>query len=69
MQEMFSITCSTRWVGIMRGRAARFCFALQFGNPLLQLLNHRLKLGDDGNENIAVDGGQLNFNIHALYMT
>ena len=49
-------------------RAARFYLALQFGNLLLQLLNHRLKLGDDDNENNAVDGGQVNFSTHALYM-
>ena len=51
------------------GRAVRFRLALQFGNPPLQPLNHRLQLGDDGNQNIAVGGGQVNFSIHALYMT
>ena len=57
-------------------RAARFRLAFQFGNPPLQPLNHPLlfqngglQLGDDGNENIAVDGGEVNFSIHALYMT
>ena len=50
-------------------RAARFRLAFQFGNPPRQPLNHRLCLGDDGNEDIAVDGGQVHFSIHALYMT
>ena len=58
------------------GRAARFRLAFQFGNPPLQPLNHHLQLGndrlllhDDGNQHIAVDGGEVNFSIHALYMT
>ena len=58
------------------GRAARFRPAFQFGNPPLQPLNHHLQLGndrlllhDDGNQHIAVDGGEVNFSIHALYMT
>ena len=57
-------------------RAARFRLAFQFGNPPLQPLNHPLlfqngglQLGDDGNQHIAVDGGEVNFSIHALYMT
>ena len=56
--------------------AARFGPALQFGNPPLQPLNHCLQLGndllllhDDGDENIATGGGQVNFSIHSLYMT
>ena len=58
------------------GRAARFRLAFQFGNPPLQPLNHPLlfqngglQLGDDGDENIATGGGQVNFGIHSLYMT
>ena len=50
------------------GRAARFRLAFQFGNPPLQPLNHPLlcqngglQLGDDGDENIATGGGQVNF--------
>ncbi len=50
-------------------RVARFRLACQFGNPPLQPLNHRLQLGDDGNQHSAVDGGQVHFSIHALYMT
>ena len=57
-------------------RVARFRLALQFGNPPLQPLNHPLlfqngglQLGDDGDEDIAGGGGQVNFSIHALYMT
>ena len=50
-------------------RVARFRLAFQFGNPPLQPLNHRLQLGDDGNQHSAVDGGEVNFSIHALYMT
>ena len=57
-------------------RVARFRLALQFGNPPLQPLNHCLQLGngrlllhDDGDENIATGGGQVNFGIHSLYMT
>ena len=60
----------------IRGRVARFRLALQFGNPPLQPLNHPLlfqngglQLGDDGDENIATGGGQVNFGIHSLYMT
>ena len=51
------------------GRDVRFRLAFQFGNPPLQPLNHRLQLGDDGNQHSAVDGGEVNFSIHALYMT
>ena len=58
------------------GRAARFRLAFQFGNPPLQPLNYPLlfqngglQLGDDGDENIATGGGQVNFGIHSLYMT
>ena len=58
------------------GRAAWFRLAFQFGNPPLQPLNHPLlfqngglQLGDDGDENIATGGGQVNFGIHSLYMT
>ena len=102
----FSTTCSTRWVGVRRGRAKPwrrclrgcccaggwrpeldlrpgirggppgFRLAFQFGNPPLQPHNHHLQLGndrlllhDDGNQHIAVDGGEVNFSIHALYMT
>ena len=57
-------------------RVARFRLAFQFGNPPLQPLNHPLlfqngglQLGDDGDEDSAVDGGEVNFSIHALYMT
>ena len=94
-------TCSTRWVGVMRGRAkpwrrwlsglllrwglparfrlevghpgraARFGLAFQFGNPPLQPLNHPLlfqngglQLGDDGDKDSAVGGGEINFSIH-----
>ena len=58
------------------GWATRFGLAFQFGNPPLQPLNHPLlfqngglQLGDDGDEDIAGGGGQVNFGIHALYMT
>ena len=58
------------------GRVARFRLAFQLGNPPLQPLNHPLlfqngglQLGDDGDEDSAVGGGEVNFNIHALYMT
>ena len=58
------------------GRDARFRLAFQFGNPPLQPLNHPLlfqngglQLGDDGDEDSAVGGGEVNFSIHALYMT
>ena len=58
------------------GRAARFRLAFQFGNPPLQPLNHPLlfqngglQLGDDGDEDSAVGGGEVNFSIHAPYMT
>ena len=57
-------------------RAARFRLAFQFGNPPLQPLNHPLlfqngglQLGDDGDEDSAVGGGEVSFSIHALYMT
>ena len=57
-------------------RVARFRLAFQFGNPPLQPLNHPLlfqngglQLGDDGDEDIAGGGGQVNFGIHSLYMT
>ena len=57
-------------------RDARFRLAFQFGNPPLQPLNHPLlfqngglQLGDDGDEDSAVGGGEVNFSIHALYMT
>ena len=50
--------------------------AFQFGNPPLQPLNHPLlfqngglQLGDDGDEDSATGGGQVNFGIHSLYMT
>ena len=53
------------------GRAARFRLAFQFGNPPLQPLNHPLlfqngglQLGDDGNKDSAVGGGEINFSIH-----
>ncbi len=59
-----------------RRLAARFRLAFQFGNPPLQPLNHPLlfqngglQLGDDGDEDSAVGGGEVNFSIHALYMT
>ena len=101
-----STTCSTRWVGVMRGRAkpwrrcfrgpccagqlaartgleaghsgraVRFRLASQFGNPPLQPLNHPLlfqngglRLGDDGDQEIAVGGDQVTLSIHSLYMT
>ena len=58
------------------GRAVRLRLAFQFGNPPLQPYNHHLQLGidrlllhDDGDENIATGGGQVNFGIHSLYMT
>ena len=58
------------------GWATRFGLAFQFGNPPLQPLNHPLlfqngglQLGDDGDEDIAGGGGQVNFGIHSLYMT
>ena len=58
------------------GRAARFRLAFQFGNPPLQPLNHPLlfqngdlQLGNAGDEDIAVDGGQVTLSIHSLYMT
>ena len=58
------------------GRAARFGLAFQFGNPPLQPLNHPLlfqngglQLGNDGDEEIAVGGGQVTLSIHSLYMT
>ena len=54
------------------GWATRFGLALQFGNPPLQPLNHPLlfqngglQLGDDGDEDIAGGGGQVNFGIHS----
>ena len=60
----------------IRGGPPGFRLALQFGNPPLQPLNHPLlfqngglQLGDDGDENIATGGGQVNFGIHSLYMT
>ena len=37
-------------------------------HPLL-FQNGGLQLGDDGDENIATGGGQVNFGIHSLYMT
>ena len=40
-------------------RVTRFRLAFQFGNPPLQPLN----------QHSAVDGGQVHFSIHALYMT
>ncbi len=58
------------------GRAVRLRLALQFGNPPLQPLNHPLlfqngglQLGNDGDEEIAVGGGQVTLSIHSLYMT
>ena len=58
------------------GRAARLRPAFQFGNPPLQPLNHPLlfqngglQLGNDGDEEIAVGGGQVTLSIHSLYMT
>ena len=58
------------------GWAARFGLAFQFGNPPLQPLNHPLlfqngglQLGDDGDEDIAVGGGQVTLSIHSLYLT
>ena len=60
----------------IRGRAAWFRLALQFGNPPLQPLNHPLlfqngglQLGNDGDEEIAVGGDQVTLSIHSLYMT
>ena len=56
----------------IRGGPARFRLAFQFGNPPLQPYNHHLQLGndrlllhDDGDENIATGGGQVNFGIHS----
>ena len=53
------------------GWATRFGLAFQFGNPPLQPLNHPLlfqngglQLGDDGDEDSAVGGGEINFSIH-----
>ena len=46
-----------------------FGLAFQLGNPFLQARNDRLLPDDEGNENVAVGGGQVNFSIHALYMT
>ena len=66
---------SRRWLpptGLVAGHSGR----LEFGNPPLQPLNHPLlfqngglQLGDDGDEDIAGGGGQVNFGIHSLYMT
>ena len=60
----------------IRVQAARFRLAFQFGNPPLQPYHHHLQLGndrlllhDDGDENSATGGGQVNFGIHSLYMT
>ena len=101
-----STTCSTRWVGVMRGRAKpwRRCFlgcccaggwrpdfALRpgirggpsgFARPsssairrsnrsITRMLfqNGGLQLGNDGDEEIAVGGGQVTLSIHSLYMT
>ena len=57
-------------------RAVRFRLALQFGNPPLQPLNHPLlfqngglRLGADGDEEIAVGGDQVTLSIHSLYIT
>ncbi len=57
-------------------RAVRLRPAFQFGNPPLQPLNHPLlfqngglQLGNDGDEEIAVGGGQVTLSIHSLYMT
>ena len=57
-------------------RAVRLRPAFQFGNPPLQPLNHPLlfqngglQLGDDGDAEIAVGGGQVTLSIHSLYMT
>ena len=54
-------------------RAVRFRLALQFGNPPLQPLNHPLllqngglQLGADGDEEIAVGGGQVTLSDHSL---
>ena len=53
------------------GWATRFGLAFQFGNPPLQPLNHPLlfqngglQLGDDGDKDSAVGGGEINFSIH-----
>ena len=46
-----------------------FGLAFQLGNPFLQARNDRLLPDDAGHENVAVGGGQVNFSIHALYMT
>ena len=43
--------------------------AFQLGNPFLQAPNDRLLPDDEGNQHIAVGGGEVNFSIHALYMT
>ena len=60
----------------IRGGTPGLRLAFQFGNPPLQPLNHPLlfqngglQLGDDGDEDTAVGGGEVNFSIHALYMT
>ena len=72
-----------QWVGIdSRGVAAFGAAAAlsdrpgKFGNPPLQPLNHPLlfqngglQLGNDGDEEIAVGGGQVTLSIHSLYMT
>ena len=59
----------------IRGGTPGFAWP-SIGNPPLQPLNHPLlfqngglQLGDDGDEDTAVGGGEVNFSIHALYMT
>ena len=58
------------------GRVARFRLARRFGNPPLQPLNHPLlfqngglQLGDEGDEDSAVGGGQVSLSIHSPCMT
>ena len=72
----WGLAARTGLVAEHSGRAARFGLAFQFGNPPLQPLNHPLlfqngglQLGNDGDEEIAVGGGQVTLSIHSLYMT
>ncbi len=48
---------------------AGFGRPFQLGNPFLQALDDGLLSGYDGDEHIAVSGGQVNFRIHTRYMT
>ena len=76
--------CAGGWrpeLGLRHGHsgwATRFGLAFQFGNPPLQGRSitrccvqngEPARCGDDGDEDIAVGGGQVNFGIHSLYMT